>query len=214
MKRFKVTPGKEVQRKIDFFITPYNLKINIERAMRFAFDESSKQEKIEDSDRFNWGKFTEMIMNYNEESLGYLVRHKIISEKQCEDFITKLDLIETHRGLFENTNVLKQFSKEEIELLRILITTSQPKQYAHKSPNKSILQLIRDQKQLDKQTYDTLLTSKDHLNPHSPPSPLRPHDLRPTSSVLSPARSPSPPGTQLKNYLGVKQAASRSVMSV
>lgn len=109
MRKFKVKPSQQVQRKIDFFITPYNRKINIDRAMRF--DENppataSKEEK-HDLEKYDWAKFTDMLMNSSEETLKYLVRHRSLSSRATDDFLTKLDLIETHRDLFEDETKLQ-----------------------------------------------------------------------------------------------------------
>ena len=86
------------------------------------------------SDKYDWSKFSEMILNCNEETLRYLVRHMNISSKVTDDFLTKLDLIETHEKLFENKGLLKKFSKDELELLRVLMTNKKPRLFGSKSP--------------------------------------------------------------------------------
>ena len=86
----------------------------------------------------------DIIINSNEETLQYLVRHMKIANLSTEDFMTKLDLIETHPKLFEDDKVMKQFTKEEIELLRVLVIANKPKLYGSKVPEKYVLDLIQN----------------------------------------------------------------------
>lgn len=48
MARFRVKPEERTQRKIDYFITPYNPKINIERAMRFDGNGGEEEGRADD----------------------------------------------------------------------------------------------------------------------------------------------------------------------
>lgn len=127
MQKFKIEPNTKVQRKIDYFITPYNQKINVERGMKFADNSSISEQKTQNDDKYDWNKLTDVIMNSNDQTMKYLIRNRVFSGNLSGDFLTKLDLIESHPKLFENEKIMEKFKKEELELLRVLMNNNKPK---------------------------------------------------------------------------------------
>lgn len=103
---YKVEPNEKLKRKIDYYITPYNNRIQCGRGMTFSDDEGEKNfedGEVEDRKKhlaaIGWNKMRNMIQSLDMITLKNLRRHLLLIEPG-EDYMTKLDLIDTHPDLF------------------------------------------------------------------------------------------------------------------
>ena len=80
-----------------------------------------------------WGKLVNKILATDTESLRDMHRH-VMMQNNTDDFLTKLDLIEKYPEIFANIKNKKlDLSKEEIEVLRVMIIEKEGKKFAQKN---------------------------------------------------------------------------------
>lgn len=154
---YSITPDENLKRKLDYFYTPYNKQFYSEKYMKF--DESADQMMVFQKDKRGkipeefkdpfkqkqiltnalWTKIKDKIFDTEKEVLKGLHRHVQITMLPTEDYLTKLDLIDTHPELFKPQLKNVQLTKQEIEMLRqytINKYRGTKKLFASRSPKK------------------------------------------------------------------------------
>ena len=141
-------PNSHIQRKIDYYFTPY-IDVSMTEENKFQgapakymkFDEAKdiykemndsegnlqkeyqdKPSKICDEISANaWGKVKEFVWNKDNEDTIQNIGRFILMKDETDDFLTKLDLIDTHPEVFLTDNpAAPKLSKFEIEQLRVI----------------------------------------------------------------------------------------------
>lgn len=131
LNNYDITPSEELQRKIDYYITPYSRSYQVHKWMTFDDEEKSKipdkktgfidNSPIETKDYIsdkNWTKLRNLISSIDEKQAKGLNRFIHIKDNY-DDYMTKLDLIDSHPNEFIKNGPPK-LNKFELEQLRIL----------------------------------------------------------------------------------------------
>ena len=81
------------------------------------FDDHSKKK--------TWNKIRENILKDDKKLVPRIKRYNILKTASKEDFLTKLDIIDSHPEVFDSKHKDVKLSKEELEQLRVLVVGDQ-----------------------------------------------------------------------------------------
>ena len=131
LENYDPQPSAELQRKIDFYITPYNKDLLVGKHMTFdepeqiIWDGRSRSTDLCFQDPVGqcyWTYFVKRLFNKKNISYKELkqLERRVLLQANCQtDYLTKLDLIDQYPHLFTEKGSL--MSADEIEQLRILV---------------------------------------------------------------------------------------------
>ena len=135
LKNYTIEPSENIKRQIDYYYSPYNKNFNSEKFMKFDDSDRRNYQNVKGRmpEQFQnpisnrqlvadelWTKFKNKIFETERPILKGLQRHVHMTLNPTTDYLTKLDLIDTHPELF-NMNNKTTFTEEEIEQLRVHI---------------------------------------------------------------------------------------------
>ena len=131
--------SEDLQRKVDYFFTPYNPAYNMDKHMKFddaryrvtvasKATHGNRQDGLAPSAipkqlaAAKWSRLVNRLFSTDTDALRDLARHVHLQNGGGGDFLTKLDLVEKYPQLFAGKDRQKiELTKEELEVLRAMI---------------------------------------------------------------------------------------------